>query len=125
MLIGLRTVLYPVTDLDAAKAFYSSLLGKQPYFDMPFYVGYEVGGFELGLDPNSPVTPAGQDGGSIACWGVQNVPEAYARCLELGGTGVEAPHEVGGGIYYALVKDPFGNRIGLIFNPSFDIAKVC
>ena len=52
MILGLRTVNYHVTDLARAKAWYISALGKEPYFDEPFYVGFNVGGFELGLDPD-------------------------------------------------------------------------
>lgn len=52
MILGLRTVIYPVTDLGKARAWYSTVLEAKPYFDEPFYVGYNVGGFELGLDPN-------------------------------------------------------------------------
>ncbi len=51
MLLGLRTAIYPVTDLAAAKQWYGQVLGAQPYFDQPFYVGFSVGGFELGLLP--------------------------------------------------------------------------
>jgi len=59
MLLGLRTVVYPVTDLDAAKAWYASLVGHAPYFDQPFYVGFEVGGFELGLMPDGEAGTSG------------------------------------------------------------------
>ena len=53
MLLGLRTVIYPAPDLAAAKSWYSKFLGQAPYFDQPFYVGFSVGGFELGLLPNA------------------------------------------------------------------------
>src|SRR4051812_14044879 len=73
VILGLRTVIYAAPDLDKAKKFYSSLLGIEPYFDQPFYVGYNVGGFELGLDPNKK---AAGDGGSLAYWGVPNIQQA-------------------------------------------------
>jgi len=53
MILGLRTVIYPAPDLAAAKRWYSDLLGAAPYFDEPFYVGFSVGGFELGLVPDA------------------------------------------------------------------------
>ena len=60
MLQGLRTVIYHVADLDRAKAWYADVIGSAPYFDQPFYVGFNVGGFELGLDPDtSQVAPGG------------------------------------------------------------------
>ena len=52
-LLGLRTVIYPAPDLDATKAWWTSFLGVEPYFDQPFYVGFAVGGYELGLLPDA------------------------------------------------------------------------
>ncbi len=51
MFLGLRTAIYHVHDIDKAKDWYSSILGFKPYFDEPFYVGYNVAGYELGLQP--------------------------------------------------------------------------
>lgn len=117
-MLGLRTVIYPAPDLATAKEWYAKLLGKAPYFDQPFYVGFNVGGFELGLDPDmSHRGPGG--GGGLAYWGVAKIEEAYQRALGLGAVEVEAPHEVGGGIKTASVRDPFGNVVGLIENPHF------
>jgi catechol 2,3-dioxygenase-like lactoylglutathione lyase family enzyme len=120
VLLGLRTALYPVPDLEAAKRWYSQVLGVEPYFDQPFYVGYEVGGFELGLLPDG--TPG--TSGPQPLWGVADARAAYARLLGLGAAGLEVPNEVGEGIVVAAVCDPFGNRLGLIENPHFDRAKV-
>lgn len=117
MFKGLRTALYPAPDLPRAKAWYASVLGKPPYFDEPFYVGFNVGGFELGLVPDAPL--ATSRGGSVAYWGVEDVTATYARLIELGATAHEPPTEVGGGIVVACVADPFGNLLGLIFNPHF------
>jgi len=66
MILGLRTAIYPVGDLAAGKQWYARVLGQAPYFDEPFYVGFNVGGFELGLLPD------GQSGtaGAQALWGV-------------------------------------------------------
>jgi catechol 2,3-dioxygenase-like lactoylglutathione lyase family enzyme len=77
MLLGLRTVIYPAPDLDKAKAWYTQALGFGPYFDEPFYVGYSVQGFELGLVPDA--TP-GADGAQ-ALWGVTSVAEALEHLL--------------------------------------------
>jgi len=119
---GLRTLLVPAPDLARAKAWYAQAFGVAPYFDEPFYVGFNVGGFELGLVPDAPVaTPAA---GTVGYWGVDDVAEAYARLRALGALEREAPHEVGGGIVVASVLDPFGNLLGLIFNPHFNPATV-
>jgi predicted enzyme related to lactoylglutathione lyase len=116
--LGLRTACYPVTDLAKAKAWYSAVLGIAPYFDEPFYVGFNVGGFELGLDPDtSEVKPAAA--GALVYWGVESAERAWARLLELGATPASPVREVGGGIKVATVKDPFGNLFGLIENPHF------
>jgi catechol 2,3-dioxygenase-like lactoylglutathione lyase family enzyme len=120
MILGLRTVIYPTSDLDAARRWYTELLGQEPYFSEPFYVGFSVGGFELGLLPD------GQAGtiGPQPLWGVADIALAYARLLALGATALEPVSEVGGGIKVAAVRDPFGNRFGIIENPNFDAAMV-
>jgi predicted enzyme related to lactoylglutathione lyase len=122
MIRGLRTVIYKVPDLDAAKAFYTRILGIEPYFAEPFYVGFQVGGFELGLDPD--VGDAKTPGGVVAYWGVSDAAEEYRRLVSLGA----APHmevqDVGGGIRVAAVRDPFGNVFGIIENPQFSTANV-
>ena len=120
MLLGLRTVVYPAPDLALAKAWYAELLGVAPYFDQPFYVGFEVGGFELGLVPEGQPAAAGPQ----PLWGVADIVAAHARLLALGAQGLEPVTEVGEGNRVAAVIDPFGNRLGLIQNPHFDRAKV-
>ena len=122
MLQGLRTVIYPVSDLARAKEWYSALLGQEPYFDQPFYVGFTVGGFELGLDPNSPVATA--DGGPTAYWGVTDIDAAFARLRDLGASERSPIQDVGDGIRVAALRDPFGNAIGIIANPHFSLADV-
>ncbi|HEX6575439.1 MAG TPA: VOC family protein, partial [Gemmatimonadaceae bacterium] len=94
-ILGLRTVIYAAPDLAKAKEWYSNLLGVEPYFDMPFYVGFNVGGYELGLDPNAKdVGP----GGSVAWWGVANIDDAFANLKSMNAEVIESPHEVGDGI---------------------------
>nr|WP_091345127.1 VOC family protein [Alkalimonas amylolytica] len=116
MIKGLRTVTYPVPDLEEGKEWYTRILGVPPYFDEPFYVGYEVGGFELGLMPGGD--PGHQ--GAVAYWGVASAEGAFERLLELGAKPNEPIAEVGGGIKVATVVDPFGNVFGIIENPLFD-----
>jgi predicted enzyme related to lactoylglutathione lyase len=115
---GLRTVIYYVNDMERAKAWYRALLGIDPYFDQPFYIGFNVGGFELGLHPAGDEHASGA-GGVAAYWGVEKMSEAWARAMQLGVAAVEQPQDVGDGIIVAAVKDPFGNLIGLIENPHF------
>ena len=120
MLQGLRTVVYHVADLTAAKSWYVKLLGFGPYFDEPFYVGFTVGGFELGLVPDE--LPDGV-GGTHAYWGVADIAAAAARIADLGATPRGGIQDVGGGIRVAEFTDPFGNLVGVIANPHFDPAK--
>lgn len=120
MILGLRTVIYPAPDLAAAKRWYAQLLEAQPYFDEPFYVGFNVGGFELGLLPDAMPAISGPQ----ALWGVASIDAAHARLLELGASPLDPIADVGGGIRVASVVDPFGNRLGLIENPNFDITAV-
>ena len=115
MILGLRTVIYPAPDLAAAKRWYSEVLGLAPYFDQPFYVGFSVGGFELGLLPEA--TPG--TSGPQSLWGVSDIASAHDRLIKLGASVLDPIVEVGGGIKVAAVRDPFGNRFGLIENPNF------
>ena len=118
--LGLRTAIYHAPDLDKAKAWYSQVLGIAPYFDQPFYVGFDVGGYELGLDPDASTTPGGA-GGTVVYWGVVDAPAALARLLALGATERSGVQEVGGDIKVASVFDPFGNIFGIIQNPHFTL----
>ncbi len=122
MILGLRTVVYKVPDLAKAKEWYARVLEIEPYFAEPFYVGFRVGGFELGLDPDMAGTRPG--GGVVPYWGVADAAAAYARLLELGASAGSPPQDVGGGIRVAAVQDPFGNAIGVIENPHFSAADV-
>src|SRR5580693_837465 len=83
MILGLRTVIYRVDDLDRAKAWYRQAVEVEPYFEEPFYVGFQVGGFELGLDPDLSEGKSGP-GGSVAYWGVDSIEPAYDRFIQLG-----------------------------------------
>ncbi len=116
MILGLRTAAYHVNDLAKAKAWYSEVLARQPYFDQPFYVGFAVGGFELGLVPDGTPGP----GGAVPYWGVHDAASALKRLESLGATVREPLQEVGEGIKVAVVADPFGNSFGIIENPHFD-----
>ncbi|HEX4414397.1 MAG TPA: VOC family protein [Lacipirellulaceae bacterium] len=120
MILGLRTAIYHVSDLAKAKAWYSEVLEEQPYFDQPFYVGYSVGGFELGLVPDGKSGA----GGTVAYWGVADAAKALARLEALGAPVVEKLQDVGEGIRVATVADPFGNLLGIIENPNFSTANV-
>ena len=118
MLLGLRTVIYVVPDLAAAKTWYGQTFGISPYFDEPFYVGYNVGGYELGLMPEEGDHRSGT-GGSFAYWGVDDATVALARAVAGGARVHTDVQDVGGGIRTATVLDPWGNAVGLIENPHF------
>jgi predicted enzyme related to lactoylglutathione lyase len=117
MFQGLRTLIYRVQDLQKAKNWYSTLLGQKPYFDQPFYVGFNVGGYELGLQPSMHLPKIGDNAETY--WGVQNIEDALEHCLEAGGTIVSEIQDVGENIKVATIRDPFGNILGLIENPNF------
>jgi predicted enzyme related to lactoylglutathione lyase len=111
---GLRSAFYGAQDLQAAKAWYRKVFAMDPYFDQPFYVGFEVGGFELGLQPSD-----GPPQGGNAYWGVDDADGMATHLIAQGATEVQPVQDVGEGIRVGSVRDPFGNTIGLIYNPHF------
>src|SRR5688500_502091 len=121
MFQGLRTVIYHVDNLEKAKAWYTEALGIKPYFDQPFYVGFNVGGFELGLDPDMSGVSKGNN--AVAYWGVKDAAKSYKRMLELGAKKHTEVRDVGDGIRVATVTDPFGNIFGIIENRYFKVAS--
>ncbi len=108
----LRTVIYHVSNLQQAKEWYTAATGIQPYFDEPFYVGFDINGFELGLDPDM----AGVEQGNhhVAYWHVDDLQAAVEKLVSLKATIISPINNVGGTIGVAIVQDPFGNNIGLI-----------
>ncbi|HEX5474486.1 MAG TPA: VOC family protein [Vicinamibacterales bacterium] len=118
MVQGLGTVIYHVADLARAKAWYAAAFQQQPYFDQPFYVGFNIAGYELGLDPN-PADAAAGAGGVVAYWRVPEIDGAVRHFVDAGAAVLAPVQDVGDGIKVATVADPFGNPIGLIHNPHF------
>lgn len=117
MLRGLRTVIYPAPDLEKAKAWYSLITEEEPYFDEPYYVGFDIGGYELGLQPDRK--PGSQ--GSIVYWGVDDIHKTWKKLMNAGAKIDEEIMHVGGEVYVATILDPFGNLLGIIQNPNFEI----
>ncbi len=116
---GLRTVVYMVDDLKKATQWYTDVLGIKPYFDTDFYVGFNVGGYELGLHPQKE--PMDKTANVYSYWAVDNVADMYQHLLAKGATELENPTDVGDGIILAAVKDPWGNAFGVIDNPHFKL----
>lgn len=116
-MLGLRTLIYKVPDLAKAKEWYTQAFQTKPYFDEPFYVGFDIGGYELGLDPDNTGVTKGDT--AVTYWGVEDIKKEFARLIQLGAIAHSKPTNVGGDIVVATVKDPWGNAIGLIYNPDF------
>jgi len=112
MLQKLRTVINHVADLPAAKEWYTKATGIQPYFDEPFYAGFDINGFEPGLDPSLENISAGNH--TETYWAVESAREAVDHFVALGATLVQDVTNVGGSIHTAIIADPFGNHIGFI-----------
>src|SRR3989475_6440326 len=112
MVLGLRTVIYRVPDLQRAKSWYRAAFGVDPYFDEPFYVGFNIGGFELGLDPDTKGTKPGA-GGGVAYLGVPKLDDAVEQFLRARATLKSPAQDVGEGIRVATRARPFRELIGL------------
>ncbi|WP_296382778.1 VOC family protein [Winogradskyella sp.] len=122
LILGLRTTIYMVDDIVKATEWYSKAFNTKPYFNEPFYVGFNIGGYELGLqseerDLNSKTENV------FSYWGVDDIEEAYKYLISLGATKHEEPNNVGDDIMVASLYDPWNNVIGIIYNPHFKLSK--
>ncbi len=104
----IRTVVYPVRDIAKAKAVFRELLGKEPYADDPYYVGFKVGKEDIGLDPN------GHKEGMTVYYEVDDIKKSLQSLLDAGAKQVQEIKDVGGGRLITSVKDADGNIIGLL-----------
>lgn len=121
MFKALMTAVYSIAPsrLQEAKDWYSAAFGVKPYFEEPFYIGFNVAGYELGLLPKEPGEALEQSTGSVPVWGVDDIQKTHRHFIALGAREIEAPNDVGGDIQVSRLKDPFGNLLGLIQNPHF------
>jgi predicted enzyme related to lactoylglutathione lyase len=110
----LSTIIYPVKDLGGAKALYGTLLGVQPYVDQPYYVGFRLGDFELGLDPNGHAQGVTAP---IGYWEVEDIKQSVEQLLDAGAEVQSEIRDVGGGRLIATVRDADGNVTGLMQSP--------
>jgi predicted enzyme related to lactoylglutathione lyase len=108
---GIKTVLHPVTDLAAAKAVYTALLGVEPQADAPYYIGYDVEGQHIGLVPGGGPQAMSSP---VAYWHVTDIEAKLAEVTAAGATVKEPAHDVGGGRLVATFTDPDGNVLGLL-----------
>jgi predicted enzyme related to lactoylglutathione lyase len=103
---NITLIVYPVRDLEKAKAFYGRFLDAEPYVDSAYYTGYEAGNLEVGLDPNSTVGP-------VAYTDVKDIKKSLQAMIEAGAEVVQDVMAVGGGLLIAQVRDADGNVVGL------------
>src|SRR3954451_422737 len=106
MTLAIRSLVIPVSDLEATKGLYTTLLGE-PHTDTPYYVGYNVDGFEVALAPGDVA------GGPVAYADVDDLDATRATLLEAGATERSAPQKVGPGARVCVLEDADGNPIGL------------
>ena len=115
MTAGLKTIIYPVKDLTAAKALFSALLGVEPYADEPYYVGFKDAGQDVGLDPNGHARGMT---GPVPYWHVDDIKERLSALLDAGAETLQEIQDVGNGRLIASVKDADGNLVGITQDPQ-------
>ena len=111
---GVKTVIYPVSDIEKSRNLFSRLLGLGPVMDQPYYVGFTVAGQDIGLDPS------GWDrgmSGATPFWEVDDIHETMASLIGAGATIAEDVRDVGSGKLVAMLEDEDGNMIGLTQTP--------
>lgn len=117
--VGLRTAIYKVPDIEKAKQWYAEAFHTAPYFDLPFYAGFNIAGYELGLQPDEKTETKSENVEMYR--GVNDVETSYTILISLGAVAHHPPQNVGEEIIVATVKDPWDNIIGLIYNPTFKL----
>jgi predicted enzyme related to lactoylglutathione lyase len=115
MTAGLKTIIYPVKDIDRAKALFKTLLDVEPYADTPYYVGFKDAGQDVGLDPNGHAKGMT---GPVPYWHVSDIRDRLAALQEAGAELLQDVQDVGNGRLIASVKDTDGNLVGLIQDPA-------
>ena len=123
MLRGLTTTSFWAADLTAAKQWYTELFGIAPYFERPGYIEFRLGDYqhEFGVIDSRYAPPSEQagPGGAIVYWHVDDVQGAFAKLLAMGAQPYQAVTERGNGFVTASVVDPFGNILGIMYNPHY------
>ena len=120
-MLGLRTTIYRVPNLELAKEWYSKAFKTKPYFENEFYIGFNIKGYELGLEKEE--SSMEKTDNVLSYWGVENLEKTLNSFIEAGATLKDKPMNVGGEIELASVKDPWNNAIGLIYNPEFKLQE--
>ncbi|MDO8732806.1 MAG: VOC family protein [Actinomycetota bacterium] len=113
-ILGLATVIFPTADLQASRTWWQQALGKEPYFDEPFYVGFDLNGYELGINPGAPI-----DNGPVTYLRTENIERAFSQFIDNGCTIVGGISAVGEGIRVGELRNPEGFVFGVIENPNF------
>lgn len=113
-ILGLATLIFPTTDLSASRDWWVQALGKEPYFDESFYVGFDVNGYELGINPGAPL-----GNGPVAYLRTDNIVRAFSDFIDNGCTIVGGISAVGEGIRVGELRNPDGFVFGVIENPNF------
>ncbi|MGW0285729.1 VOC family protein [Streptomyces sp. NPDC003236] len=115
MTAGAQTIIYPVKDLEKAKALFAALLGVEPYADEPYYVGFKAAGQDVGLDPSGHAKGMT---GPVPYWHVTDLRERLAALVAAGAEPLQDAQDVGGGRLIAFVRDADGNLVGLLQDPA-------
>ena len=116
--LGLRSLIYPAKNLETSKTWWTNVLGTEPYFDSDGYVGFNVGGYEIGLNSWSSELH-----GPITYIGVVDIEAAITELLSNGATQLSGPTDVGEGILLADFQSPQGEVFGVIQNPHFKLSQ--
>src|SRR3954463_6008460 len=105
---GIKTILYPVKDMNHSKTIFQKFLGVEPYADQPYYVGFKINDQDIGLIPNSP------EGGVTAFFHVDDIKSSLQILIDGGAEIIQDIKNVGAARLIASVKDKDGNIIGII-----------
>ncbi len=125
---GFATLNFYAADMKAARDWYTDLFGVEPYFqrpdaDNPAYIEYRIGDYqhEFGIIDARYASKAAQPGpgGAIALWHVDDIEAVLEKVKSMGATEYEPLTKREADFITASVVDPFGNVLGLMYNPHY------
>ena len=123
ILKGFATLSFFATEHEDAVKWYTEFLEIEPYFNIPGYSEFRIGDYEheLGIIDSKylPEDYSSKPSGSIQYWHVDNLKATLEKLISMGAKEFQPITDRTEGFVTASVIDPFGNILGIMYNPHY------